>query len=375
MTVARNAIVDSTAEIGGAQLSLLPVAALLAREREVTAFLPGPGPLAAALEEVGVRLAPGFELPEALRRMSGTYEDGVSAPRALLTAAGHQRGLAHALRRLDPSVVYLNGFRAQMGATAPARATTARVVWHVRDFRRPGVLGAAWSALALAVSTLIANSAATARQPGLRHVAGRVTTVHNGIDLGRFVPAPPPARPVIGMAAHLSPWKGHARFLRVLARLRADVPDLHGRIAGGEIYTTAGHAGYADSLRRQIAELGLEERCTIERVAPAEMPRWLGSLTALVHCPQRPEPFGRVLAEALATGIPVVACAEGAAPEVLGGAGLLAAPHDDAMLAGLVRRLLADPELRARLALAGRQRAETLFDERVYAERVARHLR
>ncbi len=105
------------------------------------------------------------------------------------------------------------------------------------------------------------------------------------------------------------------------------------------------------------------------------MPRWLGSLTALVHCPQRPEPFGRVLAEALATGIPVVACEEGAAPEVLGGAGLLAAPHDDAMLAGLIRRLLADPELRARLALAGRRRAEALFDERVYAERVARHLR
>jgi len=375
MTAARIAIVDSTAEIGGAQLSLLPVAALLAREREVTAFLPGPGPLAAALEDVGVRLASGFELPEVLRRMSGTYEDEVSPRQAVVTAAGHQRRLARALRRLDPSVVYLNGFRAQMGATAPARATTARVVWHIRDFRRPGVLGAAWSALALAVSTLIANSAATARQPGLRHVAGRVTTVHNGIDLGRFVPAAPPAGPVIGMAAHLSPWKGHARFLRVLARLREDVPDLHGRIAGGEIYTTAGHSGYADSLRRQITELGLEERCTVERVAPEDMPRWLGSLTALVHCPERPEPFGRVLAEALATGIPVVACEEGAAPEVLGAAGLLAAPHDDAMLAGLVRRLLADPELRARLALAGRQRAEALFDERVYAERVARHLR
>lgn len=375
MTGGRIAIVDSTAEIGGAQLSLLPVAALLAREREVTAFLPGPGPLAAALEEVGVRLGSGFELPEVLRTMSGSYADGVSAPRALVTAAGHQRRLARALRRFDPSVVYLNGFRAQMGATVPARTTRARVVWHIRDFRRPGVLGATWSALALAVSTAIANSAATARQPGLRHVAGRVTTVHNGIDLGRFVPAPPPARPVIGMAAHLSPWKGHARFLRVLARLREDIPDLRGRIAGGEIYTTAGHAGYADSLRRQITELGLEERCTIERLAPEDMPRWLGSLTALVHCPERPEPFGRVLAEALATGIAVVAWDEGAAPEVVGEAGLLAAPHDDATLVGLTRRLLADPGLRARLARAGRRRAEALFDERVYAERVARHLR
>lgn len=375
MTAARIAIVDSTAEIGGAQLSLLPVAALLARECAVIAYLPGPGPLAAALEEIGVQVARGFELPEVLRGMSGNYDDGASAPRALAAAAAHQRGLARALRRLGPSVVYLNGFRAQMGATVPARAAGARVVWHIRDFRRPGAMGAAWSVLGLAVSSVIANSAATARQPGLRHVSGRVSTVYNGIDLGRFVPAPGPAGAVIGMAAHLSPWKGHARFLRVVAQLREDIPDLRARIAGGEIYTTAGHDGYAASLRRQIAELGLEGTCTMERVAPDDMPCWLASLTALVHCPERPEPFGRVLAEALATGVPVVASDEGGAPEVIGEAGLLAAPRNDAMLAQLTRRLLGDADLRARLARAGRQRAEAMFDERAYAERVAQHLR
>lgn len=375
MTSRRLAIIESTAEVGGAQLSLLPVAAVLAREHAVTAYLPGAGPLAAALEGVGVQVASGFELPEILRGMSGSYGSEASIPQALVAAAGHQRRLVRALRQLRPSVVYLNGFRAQVGATMSARATGARVVWHIRDFRRPGLLGAAWSVLAPAVSSVIANSYATARQPGLRHVARRVDTIYNGIDLEQFVPLPPPARPVIGMAAHLSPWKGHARFLRLVARLRDDVPDLHGRIAGGDIYTTAGHRGYADSLRRQITELGLERSCTIERVTPEDMPRWLGGLTALVHCPQRPEPFGRVLAEALATGLPVVASDEGGATEVIGHAGLLCAPNDDAMLIGLTRRLLVDSDLRIRLALAGRQRAEAMFDERAYAERVAQHLR
>lgn len=374
MSAQRIAIIDSTAEIGGAQLSLLPVAALLARERTVTAYLPGPGPLAAALQAVGVRVSSGFELPEILRGMSGNYADETSVARALAAAAGHQRRLGRALRQSEPAVVYLNGFRAQMAATVPARATGARVVWHIRDFRRSGALGAGWSALAIAASTLIANSSATARQPGLRHVAARVNTVYNGIDLGRFTPGPPPSRPVIGMAAHLSPWKGHAGFLRLLARLREDVPGLRGRIAGGEIYTTSGHSGYAESLRRQITELGLEESCTIERVAPEDMPRWLGELTVLVHCPERPEPFGRVLAEALATGLPIVASNAGGIPEVVGEGGLLAAPHDEAMLAALISRLLSDPELRTCLGSAGRKRAERMFDERVYAERVARHL-
>jgi glycosyltransferase involved in cell wall biosynthesis len=373
--IAPVALVDSSAELGGAQLSLLPVAALLARERRVVAYLPGPGPLAGALEEVGVQIAPDFELPEILCGISGTYEDGASVPRAIAAAAGHQRRLGLALRRLGPSVVYLNGFRAQMGATVPARAAGARVVWHIRDFNRAGALGGWWATLAPAATTIIANSRATARQPGLRHVARRVRTVYNGVDLVRFVPGATPAGTVIGMAAHLSPWKGHGRFLRLVARLRADVPDLRARIAGGEIYTTAGHSGYAESLAHQITDLGLEEVCTIERVDPQDMPRWLGSLHALVHCPERPEPFGRVLAEALAAGVPIVAFEEGGVPEVVGDAGLLVAPQDDLMLGAFTRRLLGDPELRARLARIGRQRAEALFDERTYAERVVCHLR
>lgn len=369
------AIVESSAELGGAQLSLLPVAALLARERRVVAYLPGSGPLAQALADAGVQIAHGFELPEVLETLSGTYGSSGGPARALVAAAAFQRRLAGTLRRLGPAVVYLNGFRAQMGATLPARVAGGRVVWHIRDFNRAGAVGGGWAALAVAATTIIANSDATAGQPGLRHVARRVTTVYNGVDLARFVPAPLPPGTVVGMAAHLSPWKGHPRFLRLVARLREDIPDLRARIAGGEIYTTAGHSGYAESLREQIGELGLEGVCEIECVSPEDMPRWLGSLNALVHCPERPEPFGRVLAEALAAGVPVVAFEEGGVPEVLGDAGLLVAPKDDLMLAALTRRVLGDPDLRARLVDAGRQRAEMLFDERTYAERVASHLR
>jgi glycosyltransferase involved in cell wall biosynthesis len=373
------AIVESSAELGGAQLSLLPVAALLARERPVVAYLPGSGPLAQALSDAGVRIAHGFELPEVLGGISGTYGDddgdGQGPLRTLAAAAAFQRRLAGTLRRLGPTAVYLNGFRAQMGATLPARATGGRVVWHIRDFNRAGALGGGWAALAMAATTIIANSGATARQPGLRHVARRVTTVYNGVDLTRFVPRPPPRGTVLGMAAHLSPWKGHPRFLRLVAQLREELPDLRARIAGGEIYTTAGHSGYAESLRRQIADLHLEDVCEIECVSPEDMPRWLGSLNALVHCPERPEPFGRVLAEALAAGVPVVAFEEGGVPEVLGDAGVLVAPQDDLMLAALTRRLLGDAELRTRLVRAGRRRAEALFDERTYAERVACRLR
>jgi glycosyltransferase involved in cell wall biosynthesis len=97
---------------------------------------------------------------------------------------------------------------------------------------------------------------------------------------------------------------------------------------------------------------------------------WLAELTLLVHCPERPEPFGRALVEAMAVGIPVVVSAEGGPSEVVGDAALVVAPHDDAGLQRATRRLLGDAELRAELSARGRERARA-FDEGAYAARVA----
>jgi len=78
------------------------------------------------------------------------------------------------------------------------------------------------------------------------------------------------------------------------------------------------------------------------------------------------EQFGRVLVEAMASGVPVIGSTCGAIPEVINDAGLVVPEGDADALAGALRRLLSDGALRRQLARAGRQRAEQHYSwERV----------
>jgi glycosyltransferase involved in cell wall biosynthesis len=196
--------------------------------------------------------------------------------------------------------------------------------------------------------------------------------VHNGIDLERFRPriAEPPGPPVIGMAGHLTPWKGHLRFLRVLASLRERVPELRGSIAGGAIYKTSDHDAYPTKLKATLGELGLDNACAVAHVEPEDMAEFLGRLTIFVHCPDRPEPFGRSLVEAMAIGVPVIAAAGEGAEEVVGGAAVVCPLHDESSISGAVLDLLTNSEARRERTHAGIARAQ-LYDERTYAQHVA----
>mgnify|MGYP000745865652 CR=1 FL=1 len=75
-----------------------------------------------------------------------------------------------------------------------------------------------------------------------------------------------------------------------------------------------------------------------------------------VHFPEEPEPFGRVVAEAMACGRPVVAAACGGIPEIVthGRDGILVPPGDLGALADAVGRVLSEPELASRLGSEAR---------------------
>ena len=370
------AFVESSAELGGAELSLLPIVERLSHEMKVLALLPAHGPLDERLIRVGAQIHDGFLLDDRLRDSSPGY----GRPGGVLTALAavrQQQRLALALRRLKPSIVYCNGFRAQLGATVPALLSGASVVWHVRDFARTGPQGRLWSLLSRRVELIIANSRATAGQPGLEAARNRVVAIPNGIDLDAFRPraAEPQGPQVIGMAAHLTRWKGHERFLRVLRRVRDELGDVQGRIAGAPLYDTAGNRDGAAWVTDAIARLDLVDHCTVESIPPESMPVWLGGLTALVHCPDRPEPFGRALAEAMAVGVPVVLAGTGGALEVVGDAGIVVPQGDDDAVSAAVLRLLSDSQLRSHLGSLGPGRAARCFDERDYVDSVISRVR
>jgi glycosyltransferase involved in cell wall biosynthesis len=81
------------------------------------------------------------------------------------------------------------------------------------------------------------------------------------------------------------------------------------------------------------------------------------------------EQFGRVIVEAMASGVPVIGSTCGAIPEVIGEAGLVFPERDAGALAAALRRMLSDHELRQNMAKAGRPRVEHNYSYERVAEK------
>jgi glycosyltransferase involved in cell wall biosynthesis len=196
-----------------------------------------------------------------------------------------------------------------------------------------------------------------------------------GVDPDLFTWQRPEHRPsqglVIGYAGGLVPEKGVDTLLRAVALCCQRDWSEHGptsyrlRIAG----TGPDQA----MLAGLAAQLGLTSQVEfLGRVASAEMPEFYRNIDVLV-LPSRTtrswkEQFGRVLVEAMASGVPVVGSDSGEIPHVIGDSGIVFPEGDVAALASLLARLAADPGQRATLAARGRARALARFTQRRIAE-------
>jgi glycosyltransferase involved in cell wall biosynthesis len=258
----------------------------------------------------------------------------------------------------------------------------ARLIWHIRDYvsTRPlmkRLLG--WHAGRC--SAVIGNSYSVAKD--VRTVCGtqlETLCVYNAIDLERYSPLGPKLDLVaddeprasasgpssgavrIGLVATLAHWKGHAVFLRALARLPKDL-NYRAYVIGGPIYQTENSQHTLDELRALAAELGIGDKVAFTGYVADTAPA-MRALDILVHASIQPEPFGRVIAEGMACGCAVIVSAAGGAAELIaeGEDALAHPPGDDVALAARIAELVRDPELRARLGRAGRVTAERRFE-------------
>lgn len=154
---------------------------------------------------------------------------------------------------------------------------------------------------------------------------------------------------VLGFAGQLVPRKGVDRLLRLLA---------HALLRARRWRLVLAGAGPQEAALRSLAEeLGLAERVVFCGFVE-DLPAWMASLDLFV-LPSRIEGFGYVLAEAMASGLPVVAWASSSVPEVVshGRSGLLAPPDDEDAFARALLQLIEDPELRRRMGAQAREEA------------------
>ncbi|MGZ4403629.1 MAG: glycosyltransferase, partial [Gaiellaceae bacterium] len=166
---------------------------------------------------------------------------------------------------------------------------------------------------------------------------------------------------IVGIPGRLQAWKRQDVFLRAAGILSEQHSSLRFLVIGGAILGREGV--YPDELRRLAAELGLGDVVHFAGHQPDVYP-WLDALDIVVHASSG-EPFGMVIAEAMALGKPVISVADGGPLEIVedGRSGLLVAPGDPARLAAAIDRVLADGTFAAALGAEAERRARSLFSE------------
>ena len=194
---------------------------------------------------------------------------------------------------------------------------------------------------------------------------------YNGIDTLRFRTDPAHVRPagleegslVVGSICALRPEKDLATLLRAFARIPDRPPGVRLLIGGG--------GPCAVELRELAAELGIEQSVYFAGEQRDVVP-WMRSLDIFV-LPSLSEAFSNSIMEAMACGACVVASEVGGNPELVrhGETGLLFSKGDVDVLSGHLARLIADAELRRRLARHGHDRIHSEFTLSHAADRMA----
>jgi GT2 family glycosyltransferase/glycosyltransferase involved in cell wall biosynthesis len=325
--------------LGGAEQILLDVAEGL----EETPTLACPeGPLAQRARGAGLHV---LTLRERRLELRAKARDRAAAPLRIAALGRELRRIVDALR---PEVVFAWGMRAGLAA-ATLRGGRPPIVFQHNDLLPGPAIARAVHAAAERADVTLALSHCIAADLDVRGTR----VIYPGVDLERFSPAPiPDGPPEVLLLGAIVDWKRPEVALEVVARTRG----VRLRVAGGPIGSDG--ESLLETLRARAAQPDLAGR--VELAGPVEdVPGALRRASCLLHCADR-EPFGRVLAEALAAGRPVVAPAAGGPLEVLDESCGRTYPPGNADAAATALRDALDRA--AELGGAARARAERLFD-------------
>jgi glycosyltransferase involved in cell wall biosynthesis len=288
-------------------------------------------------------------------------------------AARRVAGKVRALRRAGIGLLHINEFGWNHDLAVAAWLLRIPVVLHVHN---PLTVDRNNLHHLIANTVLFVSRAHMRQTRHFHRVAARARVLHNPIDVGYYASGRS-LRAELGIAeadvvvigiGQLVPRKGFDVLLGAAERLLPANPRLHFLIVGPE---KASHAEYPAELRARAAAPGLGGRFRFLG-SRADVPDLLASAD-IFALPTRDEPFGLVIAEAMAASLPVVATGIGGIPEVLGDsdAGILLDPDDVDGFTETIGRLAASPDERRQRGARGRLRVEREFRPEVFRERLA----
>jgi len=379
------AIIEETAEIGGAQVNILNLIPHINPQAvDLHVFLPYDGPYAKALREQGavVHL---LNIPRFFSISFFWAERKLLNPAALIADIYILLLYALTIRRevrlhkID--LIHTNSILAHFAGGMAAWLIGRPCIWHMQDIIDPRHTFRRWlfrRSAAILADRIITISPPVSEQFG-PDLQNRIVLLPYGLEIERFQAKASAGhtlrtfaadRLLVGLAGRFVRWKGQHIFLEAARLLCATRQDLAFVLIGD---ASLGEVDYASQLRRFVQQHRLEESVLFAGWQP-QMPQVYAQLDVAVLASIEPEPFGLVVLEAMASGLPVIVTAHGGPAHFVkdGSTGLLIPPADAATLALAIVRLADNEDLRMALSANARREVEDHYTIDTYCKQLIR---
>ncbi len=355
---------DQSGKLGGAELSLLDLAKFYRDSCLVCLF--ADGSFRKALEQNKVPVCILSKRSLKISKDSNLWQSTKSVGQ-LVPLIVEVAQLSH-----DYDLIYANTQKAMVVGAIVSLVTGKPLIYHLHDILSSEHFSKANRQLAVFLanrfaSLIIANSKATKtafiREGGKSSL---VEVVYNGFDLTQYQDRDSDLQLkqklnlkgdyIIGHFSRLSPWKGQHILIEALTYC----PQVTAILAGDALF---GEYEYVEQLHQQIKQLELSDRVHFLGFR-SDIPQLISMCDLVVHTSTAPEPFGRVIAEAMLCGKPIVATAAGGATELIshGQTGWLTPPGDALKLGEIINQSRQQPEMTKAIAQAGRITAVQRFN-------------
>jgi glycosyltransferase involved in cell wall biosynthesis len=356
---------DQSGKLGGAELSLTDVAKQYRESCLVGLFADGPFRNLLQQQQIPVKVL-------------ATQPIRVSKESSFIQSIGSIKSLVPIITDVvrlarEYDLIYANTQKALVVGALASFLSHRPLVYHLRDILSPEHFSHTNRRIAVTLanrfaSLVIANSKAT--QAAFVEAGGRreiTEVVYNGFDPqiyqncesdvsqlkqqlgleGRFV---------VGHFSRLAPWKGQHILIEALAQCPEDVTAI---LVGDALF---GEQDYVQRLHQQVTELGLKKRVQFLGFR-SDISQLMTACDLVAHTSTAPEPFGRVIVEAMLCGRPVVAAQAGGAVELVepGITGFLVPPAEATLLAEIITTCRNQPDHTAAIAHQARTTASQRF--------------
>lgn len=194
--------------------------------------------------------------------------------------------------------------------------------------------------------------------------------IYNGLDPDRINADKEPSeirslfgiseeQPVIGIVGNIKEWKGQESVVRAVKLIKERIPNISCLLVGD---TSPSDLYYEKRLRNYVEEVEIQDNVVFTGYQQ-NVGDFINIMDVVIHASMDPEPFGRVLLEAMAMRKPIVGARAGAIPEIIeeGKTGMMFEPGDAAELAECITELISSPKKAVLLGNSGYDRLRDHF--------------